>query len=163
MSRNRTFILIKPDAVHRGLIGNILTRFENCGLKFIAMKMFLITDEIFYGLYPSIKGKPFHDQFYSLMKSGPVVAAVFEGHDAVKSAFDISGASRSPELDTTSSIRKSFALWTGADVIHRADNVSDADAQIAMVFTEKELLSYYKLGEEFTSQEAWDTYGSRWN
>jgi len=163
MSRNRTFILIKPDAVHRGLVGKVLSRFENCGFKFIAMKMFQITDEVFYTLYPSIKGKPFHDQFYALMNSGPSVAMVLEGHEAVKSAFDISGPSRCPELDTTNSIRKSFALWTGADVIHRADSVEDAQAQIELIFSHKELLSYYKLGEEFTSQEAWDSYGSRWS
>ncbi|TMU75619.1 nucleoside-diphosphate kinase [Pseudomonas fluorescens] len=163
MSRNRTFILVKPDAVHRGLVGNIVSRFESCGFKFVAMKMIQMTDDIFYGLYPSIKGKVFHDQFYALMNSGPSVALVLEGHQAVKSAFDISGPSRSPELDTTNSIRKSFALWTGADVIHRADSVEDANAQIELVFTPQELFSYYKLGEEFTSQEAWDAYGSRWS
>lgn len=162
MGLNRTLILLKPDAVHRNLVGFIIQRYEQTGLKIIGAKLLMITESQFYSLYPSIKGKAFHDQFRTVMLSGPCLALVFEGHEAVQAAFGLSGICRSPEDDTSMSIRKSYALWTGADVVHRADSVEDADRQIALFFKNDELCNYYKLGEEFSSAESWEKYGNRW-
>lgn len=163
MGRNRTLILLKPDAIHRNLVASILSRFEQTGLKLCAAKLLMLTEQQFYELYPTILGKPFHDQFKAVMFSGPCFALVYEGHEAVRAAFTLSGTSRNPEDDTTMSIRKSFALWTGADVVHRADSVEDAEKQIKLFFDVNELCAYYKLGEEFTSAESWQEFGGKWS
>jgi nucleoside-diphosphate kinase len=162
MGRNRTLVLLKPDAIHRNLTGTIIARFEQTGLKLCGAKLLMLNEEQFYALYPTIKGKPFHDQFRAVMFSGPCLALVLEGHEAVRAVFALSGPARNPEEDNTMSIRKSYALWTGADVVHRADSVGDAERQIKLFFSENELCTYYKLGEEFSSEEAWAEYGARW-
>lgn len=160
--KQRTFILIKPDAVHRGLAFRVLSRFEDSGLKLIGMKTVLLDDSSLQGLYPTLVKKPFFKQVKAVMCSGPSIACVFEGHCAVESAFTIAGKEKNPEFDSSQSIRRSFALWTGADLVHRAATESEALTQIDIFFNANELISYYRLGEEFTSQESWDEFGSRW-
>lgn len=159
MSCQRSFILLKPDAIIRGLLGEIISAFERKGFKIVAMKLLRLTDEQFYNLYPEIAGKPFHEQFKSLMFMGPCVAMAVEGHEAVRQAYQVAGMERDPELELScSSIRGRFCMWTGSDLIHRADTMQDAENQIALFFEETDFQNYKKLDELFMSEEGWNAY-----
>ncbi|WP_158895898.1 MULTISPECIES: nucleoside-diphosphate kinase [unclassified Pseudomonas] len=162
MARNQTLIIIKPDAVHRGLVGSLLGKIERCGFKLKGLKAIMLSDSQFYALYPKIRGKSFEQQFRAVMMSGPCIPCVFEGNEAIKSLFSLAGTKSHPEDDLSMSLRKTYSSWTGADVIHRADSEEEAKRHISIFFKESELLNYYKTGEEFSSQEAWDEHGHRW-
>ena len=153
--RETTLICLKPDAAQRGITGEVIAMFERKGLKVCALKMIWLTEDQLYQLYKSLKEKPFHDLIHKFMLSGPCVAAVLSGHNAVKAARTLAGATRSPEEDI-SSVRGRFAVWTGCDVIHSACSREEADEQIAMFFSENEIYEYKRLDEHFMSQESWD-------
>ena len=162
MMRQRTFILIKPDAVQRGIAFRLLSTLEETGLKLLGLRSVMLNDELLQGLYPTLVKKPFFGQVKAVMCCGPSIACVFEGHQAIEAGFSLAGRQRNPEMDETQSLRRRFALWTGADLIHRATNEDEAQAQIRLFFPDTQLHEYYKLGEEFTSQESWDEFGARW-
>lgn len=153
--RNRTFVLLKPDATVRGIIGRVINTFEERGFKICALKMINLSDAELYFLYPSLRDKEFHDQVKTFMTLAPCVAMVLEGHQAVRSAYQLSGPLRNPEEDTGYSIRSRFALWTGCDVVHRADTEAEAERQINFFFEENEIHRYAAPLEFLTSSEAW--------
>ena len=163
MARTRTLALLKPDAVHRGLVGAIISRFEQAGMKILAMKLFILSEDQLHALYPGILSKPFYVQVRNAMLCGPCVAIVLEANEAIAAVYHLSGTEKNPEQDFSMSIRKSFATWTGADVIHRATNESEAEFQIRLLFSSSEICNYYKLGEEFSSAESWQEFGGHWS
>ncbi|KAG8889390.1 nucleoside diphosphate kinase [Tulasnella sp. 332] len=131
----RTYIMIKPDGVQRGLVGIIIQRFEQRGFKLIAMKMVHSTKEHLELHYADLKEKPFFPPLIRYMASGPVVCMVWEGLDAVKTGRAILGATN-PLASAPGTIRGDFALAVGRNVCHGSDAVESAEKEIKLWFPE---------------------------
>ncbi|KAK7469241.1 nucleoside diphosphate kinase Ndk1 [Stygiomarasmius scandens] len=133
--KERTYIMVKPDGVQRGLVGNIIGRFEQRGFKLIALKMVHATPEHLEKHYADLKGKPFFPGLIKYMASGPVVAMVWEGLDAVKTGRAMLGATN-PLASAPGTIRGDFALAVGRNICHGSDAVESAEKEIALWFPE---------------------------
>lgn len=137
----RTLILIKPDGVERGLIGQIITRFEQRGLKLAGMKLLQVSDELARQHYAVHEGKPFFDPLIEYIISSPVVAMVLEGPEAVQAARNTIGGTRPAEA-TAGSIRGDFGMMVGRNLVHGSDSPENAAIEIALWFDEAELIDY---------------------
>ena len=137
----RTLIILKPDAVQRGLIGPILTRLERRGLRFAALKLVQITPELAARHYAIHKGKRFYDGLIQFITSGPVVVAVVEGKDAIEVVRKTMGGTDPTEAEP-GTIRAEWGLDIGRNLIHGSDKPETAAVEIALFFAEEELLSY---------------------
>jgi nucleoside-diphosphate kinase len=137
----RTLIIFKPDAVQRGLIGPIITRLEQRGLRFAAMKLMQITPELAARHYAIHKGKPFYEGLVQFITSGPVVAAVIEGKDAINIVRKTLGAT-SPANAEPGTIRADFGLEIGRNLVHGSDGADTAAYEIPLFFSEDEILTY---------------------
>ncbi|KAG6887529.1 Nucleoside diphosphate kinase B [Termitomyces sp. Mi166 len=135
MSNERTYIMIKPDGVQRGLVGKIIQRFEERGFKLVALKFVQATEEHLEKHYADLKEKPFFPGLVKYMASGPVVASVWEGLDAVKTGRAMLGATN-PLQSPIGSIRGDFALAVGRNIIHGSDSVESAEKEIKLWFPE---------------------------
>ena len=132
----RTFSIIKPDAVNRNLIGAILTRFEQNGFKIIASKMVRLTSEQAEGFYAEHQGKEFFAPLVDYMMSSPIVVSVLE--NAVKDYRTLIGTTN-PETAAEGTIRKDFALSQRENSVHGSDSVESANREIAYFFTDSEI------------------------
>ncbi|KAI9037036.1 nucleoside-diphosphate kinase [Aspergillus affinis] len=141
MSSEQTFIAIKPDGVQRGLVGPILSRFENRGFKLVALKLTSPSKEHLEKHYADLSSKPFFPGLVSYMLSGPIVAMVWEGKDVVKTGRTILGATN-PLASAPGTIRGDFAIDVGRNVCHGSDSVESAQKEIALWFKKEELQSY---------------------
>ncbi|ODQ82409.1 hypothetical protein BABINDRAFT_10847 [Babjeviella inositovora NRRL Y-12698] len=141
MSTERTFIAIKPDGVQRGLIGPILTRFEQRGFKLVALKLTWANEGLLRQHYEDLQEKPFFPSLLSYMLSGPVLATVWEGKDVVKQGRVILGATN-PLASAPGTIRGDFAIDMGRNVIHGSDSVETANREIGLWFKNEELVDY---------------------
>ncbi|ODV60111.1 nucleoside diphosphate kinase [Ascoidea rubescens DSM 1968] len=141
MSEERTFIAIKPDGVQRGLISNILGRFENRGYKLVGIKLVQPTESLLKTHYSDLTEKPFFPKLLSYMLSGPVLATVWEGKDVVKQGRAILGATN-PLNSAPGTIRGDFAIDMGRNVCHGSDSVPSADKEISLWFKKEELVDY---------------------
>lgn len=139
----RTLVIVKPDAVQRGLIGPILARLERRGLRFAAMKLMQITPELAARHYAVHKGKPFYDTLIEFITSGPVVVAVIEGNDAIGIVRNTMGATN-PALAEPGTIRADFALEIGRNLVHGSDGPDTAAYEIPLFFAADEILSYQR-------------------
>ena len=137
----RTLIILKPDAVQRGLIGPIITRLEQRGLRFAAMKLMQITPELAARHYAIHKGKPFYEGLVQFITSGPVVAAVIEGKDAINIVRKTLGAT-SPANAEPGTIRADVGLEIGRNLVHGSDGPDTAAYEIPLFFAEDEILTY---------------------
>jgi nucleoside-diphosphate kinase len=137
----RTLIIIKPDAVQRGLIGPILSRLERRGLRFAALKLMQITPELAARHYAVHQGKPFYEPLIQFITSGPVVVAVVEGKDAIDIVRKTMGATNPAEADP-GTIRADFGLEIGRNLVHGSDGPDTAAYEIPLFFTKDEILSY---------------------
>ncbi|OCK91129.1 nucleoside diphosphate kinase [Cenococcum geophilum 1.58] len=140
-SNEQTFIAIKPDGVQRGLIGPIITRFENRGFKLTAIKLTTPTKAHLEKHYEDLSDKPFFPGLIAYMKSGPVCAMVWEGRDAVKTGRSILGATN-PLASAPGTIRGDYAIDVGRNVCHGSDSVENAKKEIALWFSEGELQTW---------------------
>ncbi|KAF8803535.1 nucleoside diphosphate kinase [Phlegmacium glaucopus] len=131
----RTYIMIKPDGVQRNLVGKIISRFEERGFKLIALKLVQSTEAHLEKHYADLKGKPFFPGLIKYMASGPVVAMVWQGLDAVKTGRVMLGATN-PLASAVGSIRGDFCLAVGRNVCHGSDSVESAEKEIALWFPE---------------------------
>ncbi|KAG6896112.1 Nucleoside diphosphate kinase B [Termitomyces sp. T32_za158] len=131
----RTYIMIKPDGVQRGLVGKIIQRFEERGFKLVALKLVQATEEHLENHYADLKEKPFFPGLVKYMASGPVIASVWEGLDAVKTGRVMLGATN-PLQSPIGSIRGDFALAVGRNIIHGSDSVESAEKEIKLWFPE---------------------------
>lgn len=138
---SRTAVLVKPDGLQRGLIGEIITRFERKGLKLIGLKMVAMTDEQLSDWYAEHKEKSFFGDLKSFMGSYPIVAMVWEGIDAVPVVRRIVGTTLGREAEA-GSIRGDFGMSQQYNLIHASANGVDAAREIDIVFDEDELHSY---------------------
>ncbi|CBY85989.1 MULTISPECIES: nucleoside-diphosphate kinase [Haemophilus] len=134
----RTFSIIKPDAVKRNLIGAILTRFEQNGFKIIASKMVRLTREQAEGFYAEHQGKEFFAPLVDYMMSSPIVVSVLEKENAVKDYRTLIGTTN-PETAEEGTIRKDFALSQRENSVHGSDSIENANREIAYFFTDCEI------------------------
>jgi len=137
----RTLIIIKPDAVQRGLIGRIITRFERRGLRIAAMKLIHINEELAQRHYEVHKGKPFFEPLIDYITSSPVVVMVLEGNDAIEIARRTMGATKPAEA-APGTIRADFGLEIGRNLVHGSDGPETAAFEVPLFFDEDEILPY---------------------
>jgi nucleoside-diphosphate kinase len=130
---DRTLILVKPDAFARGLTGEIIARFERKGLKIVAMRHMQVDEDLARRHYAEHDGKPFFGELVAFITSGPLVAMVLEGVDAVKAARQVIGATNPLEA-TTGSIRGDFAIEVGKNMVHGSDSPESAAREAALFF-----------------------------
>jgi nucleoside-diphosphate kinase len=137
----RTLVVVKPDGVQRGLAGEIIRRFEARGLKIVGLKFMWVNREMAEKHYAVHKGKFFYDGLVSYIASGPVVALVLEGTEAIKAVRMMVGSTR-PYESAPGSIRGDFALTGLRNLIHASDAPETAAAEVALWFKPEELFSY---------------------
>ncbi|MCC6177407.1 MAG: nucleoside-diphosphate kinase [Chloroflexi bacterium] len=137
----RTLVLIKPDGVQRGLVGPILTRFEQRGLKIVGMKLMQVPKELAEQHYAEHLGKGFYDGLISYITSSAVVALVLEGKNAIVAVRKSVGATKSFEAEA-GSIRGDYALEVGRNLVHASDAPETAQREVALWFSDAELVSW---------------------
>ena len=147
----RTLLIIKPDAVQRGLIGPILTRLERRGLRFAAMKLMQITPALAARHYAIHEGKPFYEPLIEFITSGPVVVAVIEGNDAINIMRNTMGATN-PAQAAPGTIRGDFGLEIGRNLVHGSDGPDTAAYEIPLFFAEDEILSYERAVDRWINE-----------
>ena len=140
MAIERTFSIVKPDAVARDLIGKIYARFEEAGLKIVAAKMIHMSQEQAEGFYAEHKERPFFGELVEFMTSGPVMVQVLEGENAVALNRDIMGATN-PEEAAEGTIRRDFAESLGRNSVHGSDSPTSAAREVAYFFDDAEICS----------------------
>jgi nucleoside-diphosphate kinase len=137
----RTLVLIKPDAVQRGLVGRILTRFEDKGLKVAGMKFMELTDALLNEHYSHLADKPFFPGTKRFMTLTPVVAVCVEGLDAVDTVRRLCGITKAREA-APGTIRGDWAMSVQANLVHASDSLETAKTEVARFFGEGELFEY---------------------
>jgi len=137
----RTFIAVKPDGVQRGLVGEIIGRFEKRGFKLVALKMTTPTKEKAEGHYADLAGRPFFPALVKFFSSGPIVGMVWEGRNAIQIGRQMLGATK-PIESAPGSIRGDFGIDVGRNVCHGSDGPSGAQREIAFWFTPEEVSSW---------------------
>ncbi|XP_063986371.1 nucleoside diphosphate kinase [Diachasmimorpha longicaudata] len=134
-NKERTFIMIKPDGVQRGLVGKIIQRFEDKGFKLVAMKMVWPSEELLKKHYADLAARPFFPGLVKYMSSGPVVPMVWEGLNAVKTGRVMLGETN-PKDSAPGTIRGDFCIQVGRNIIHGSDSVDSAKHEIGLWFGE---------------------------
>ena len=129
----QTFVIVKPDAVQRGLIGQIITRFERRGLKIVAIKMIQVDEKLARQHYAVHEGKPFFDGLIQYITSAPVVAMVLEGTGAIALVRNTVGATRPVEA-APGTIRGDFGIEVGRNLVHASDGADTAASEIQLWF-----------------------------
>ncbi len=147
----RTFIMLKPDAVQRGLAGEMIARFEKKGFKLVGMKLIKVNRAIAEAHYAEHRSKGFFEPTVAYIMSSPVIALVWEGKNVVALARELMGVTN-PANANPGSIRGMYAMDTSRNVIHGSDSVSSAEREIALYFKSEELVDYRKAGDEWLSE-----------
>lgn len=137
----RTFVMIKPDAVQRKLIGEIVQRLERKGLKLVGAKLMTVPQSLAETHYGEHKERPFYNDLIAFITSAPVFAMVVEGEDAVNVSRHLIGATN-PSDASVGTIRGDLGLTVGRNVVHGSDSVESAKREIALWFDEAELSNY---------------------
>jgi len=137
----RTLVLVKPDAMQRGLASEVLGRLERRGLKMVAARLLQIDEALAARHYAEHVGKPFYQRLCSFITSGPVIAAVFEGEDAVALARRTIGAT-DPAKAAPGSIRGDFGINMGRNMVHGSDSPESAVREVALFFDEKDIVNW---------------------
>ncbi|CDL81156.1 nucleoside-diphosphate kinase [Xenorhabdus szentirmaii] len=142
MTIERTFSIIKPNAVKKDVIGSIYARFESAGLKIIAAKMLHLTREQAEGFYAEHKGRPFFDGLVEFMTSGPIMVQVLEGENAVQRHRDLMGATN-PDNALAGTLRADYADSFTENAVHGSDSIESANREIAYFFSDDEVFPRY--------------------
>jgi nucleoside-diphosphate kinase len=137
----RTLVLIKPDGVQRQLVGRILARYEDRGLRLVGLKMVKVDRDLAERHYDAHRGKPFFDGLVDFITSAPLVALAFDGPNAISVVRAINGATR-PHEAAPGTIRGDFALETAQNIVHASDGPEAATAELALWFEPGELHEY---------------------
>ncbi len=138
MAIQRTFSIVKPDAVAKNVIGEIYSRFEKAGLNIVASKMLHLDDEKAGGFYAEHKERPFYKDLVEFMTSGPVMVQVLEGENAIALNRDLMGATNPKEADA-GTIRADFASSIDANAVHGSDSEASAAREISYFFNDDEI------------------------
>ena len=148
----KTLIIIKPDAVQRNLVGEMIARFEKKGLKITGLKMMNVEDAVIEEHYAHIKDKPFFPGIRDFMKSSPVIVMALEGVNAISSVRMLVGVTKGWAADA-GTIRGDFSLSTQSNLVHASDSVETRVIEIARFFKEGELFEYQKIDTDFVYAE----------
>jgi len=143
---DRTFVLVKPDGIQRGLAGEVISRLEGKGLKLVGMRFLLASEAQVMEQYKEHIGKPFFPNLKAYILGGPVLAMVWEGRDAVAIVRRLVGATIPAEA-APGTIRGDFGLDTGRNVIHASDSAASAAREAAIYFSDTDLVSYRRIDE----------------
>jgi nucleoside-diphosphate kinase len=146
--KERTFVMIKPDGIQRGLIGTLITRLEQGSLKIVAMKLLSVPRHIAEKHYGIHKKKKFYENLLEYITSGPVLAMVWEGDRVIERVRKIVGAT-DPFDARPGTIRGDFAQQIGRNLIHASDSLENAKNEISLWFTDQEISSYEKIDESW--------------
>ncbi|MDD4307724.1 MAG: nucleoside-diphosphate kinase [Thermoplasmata archaeon] len=142
----RTFVMVKPDGVQRGIAGQVVSRFESKGLKLVAAKLMVIDEDLASRHYAEHLGKPFYGKLVSFITSGPVLAMVWEGQDAISTVRAVVGKTN-PKEAGPGTIRGDFGMTTGRNIIHASDSPASAEREIGLFFGKNEVLDYRRIDE----------------
>ena len=137
----RSLVLIKPDAIQRNLCGEIIKRLESRGLKIVASKFLVVSDELAREHYKIHRGKVFHDGLIKYITSSPIMAMVWEGPSAISSIRQTMGATNPVEA-SPGTIRHDYALVTSRNLTHASDSVENAVGEISLWFSDSELFTW---------------------
>ena len=143
-----TLVLLKPDAVQRGLVGTITTRLESTGLKIVGMKFMRVSNDLAERHYAEHVGKPFFEGLVSFITSGPIVAMALEGDGAISIVRKTMGATN-PADSAPGSIRGDYATDIGRNLVHGSDSSESAARELALFFDDGEIIDYAR------STDAW--------
>ena len=146
MEQERTLVLIKPDGVQRGLIGEIITRFERKGLKLVGLKLLTLPKDRAAELYSPHLGKFFYDYLVQFMTSNPIVALAVEGNNAIELIRLINGATK-PMESAPGSIRGDFSIDITHNVVHASDSPENAERELSILFDDGEILEYQRIDD----------------
>ena len=139
----RSVVLVKPDALQRGLVGEIISRFERKGLKLVAVKMLTLTDQILDEWYVHHKDKKFFASLKGFMSSSPVVAMLWEGYECIAAVRKLCGTTTGREAEA-GSIRGDFSMSGQHNIIHASDAPETAEKEAKLIFQPEETFSYRK-------------------
>ncbi|XP_046390159.1 nucleoside diphosphate kinase [Ischnura elegans] len=151
-ARERTFLMVKPDGVHRGLVGKIIKKFEAKGFKLVAMKFMWASEELLKKHYADLAGRPFFPGLVKYMSSGPVVPMVWEGLNSVKTGRVMLGAT-DPKDSNPGTIRGDLCIQVGRNIIHGSDSVESAQKEINLWFEPKELVQWQPASEAWVYED----------
>ena len=147
----RTLVIIKPDALQRNLVGEIITRFEKKGLKIVGLKMMELNDLKLEEHYAQHKDRPFFEDIKKFMKSSPVLLLVLSGPQVVEAVRLITGSTKGVEADA-GTIRGDLAM-TNKNLVHASDTVANAETEVYRFFNEDELFDYNKIDWDMVFEE----------
>lgn len=148
MVKEQTFVMIKPDAVQRGYIGNIISRFERRGIKLVGLKLVAVDRALAEKHYGIHKGKPFFEPTVAYIISSPVVAMVLEGDNVIQMVRSMMGKTN-PQEALPGTIRGDLGQFIGRNIIHGSDGPDTAAFEINLWFTDKELAGYTRIDEKW--------------
>ena len=137
----RTYIMIKPDGVQRGCVGEIIARFEKKGFKLLAMKLYSPSKQLLEEHYKELKEKPFFPKLVEYMMMGPVVCMIWQGREVVKTGRKMLGATN-PLNSEPGTIRGDYCIESGRNIIHGSDSVESAEREIKLWFKPEEINEY---------------------
>ena len=144
----RTLILVKPDGVQRGLMGEIIGRFERRGLKLVGMKFIQMSRELAERHYAVHVGRPFYEDLVNYITSGPVVAMAWEGKEAITAARNTIGATNPVEANA-GTIRGDLGMEIGRNLVHGSDSPANGIKEVSLFFPEEELVSWERVTEDW--------------
>lgn len=148
----KTFVMVKPDGVQRHLVGEIISRFEKKGLQLVGLKMMQVSRELAARHYAEHEGKPFYEGLINFITSGPVVAMVWQGQNAIAIVRNLMGKTNPAEA-APGTIRGDFAMFTGNNVVHGSDSPASAEREIGLFFKADELVEYTAHSDEWVYGE----------
>jgi nucleoside-diphosphate kinase len=151
MQKERTFAMIKPDAVQRGFIGEIISRFEKKGIKIVAMKLVAVDRKLAEKHYGVHKGKAFFEPTVQYITSSPVVAIVLEGSNVIEMVRGMTGAT-DPQKAAMGTIRGDFGQFIGRNIIHASDGKDTAQFEINLWFSADEIAQYQRIDEAWLTE-----------
>ena len=151
MDKERTLVIIKPDAVQRGLVGEIVSRFEKRGIKIVAMKMVKVSRELAEKHYGIHRGKPFFEPTVEYITSSPVVAMVLEGINAIDMVRKMMGKTN-PQDAEPGTIRGDYGQFIGRNIVHGSDSKETAEFEINLWFPPNEISEYVRIDEKWLTE-----------
>jgi nucleoside-diphosphate kinase len=144
----RTFFMIKPDGVQRGLVGDVVQRIERKGYKISAMKMLKISKEMAQEHYAEHIGKPFFNDLVEFITSGPVLAMIVEGEDVIDGVRTMMGKT-DPKASDPGTIRGDFGIHLSRNVVHGSDSPGSSDREISIFFPKEEIMDFTRIDENW--------------
>lgn len=144
----KTFVMVKPDSVVRGLVGEVVSRIENKGLKLIGLRMIRITEGEAKALYAVHQGKPFYNDLISFIRSAPVVVMAVEGESAVAVVRRLIGSTDAKEA-LPGTVRGDLSCSKSMNVVHASDSAENAERELAIFFDPADLVAYRRLDQDW--------------